>query len=600
MQGTWSTSVGLDLYLELSGTRPRAALEGALRDAVRSGRLAPGTALPSSRSLALDLGIARNTVADAYGQLVAEGWLAARHGSGTWVAERAEALPSRALLQARPAGRGARYDLRPGAPDLALFPRPAWLASARRALTAAPARDLGYADARGLEVLRIAIAEYVARARGVITTPDRIVVCAGFAQGLELLCETLRASGVRTLAVEAYGHSGHRQIAASAGLRLLSLPVDDRGADIAALASPLPATGGPRPAATPSAAAPRAPAVGAPAVRPPGRKVAARGSEATGGPEAGDGREAGGGRVAAGGREVTDGRVAAGGGEATGGRMAAGGREATGGGEATGGRMAAGGGEATGGRMAADGREATGGREAAGGRAGAALLTPAHQFPLGVALAPARRRQAADWAAQTGGLVIEDDYDGEFRYDRQAVGALQSLAPDHVVYAGTASKSLVPGLRLGWLALPGEIAAEVVARKQAAARLSSSLDQLALAEFISSGGYDRQVRRARLAYRQRRDRLVAALAREVPGVQITGIAAGLHVLVRLPAGVAEDDIVARGAARGLALRGLASCRAGDQVLDPALIVGYATPPGHAFSAAVARLCAVLCEAMPDS
>ena len=331
MQGTWATSAGLDLHLELSGTRRRAALETALREAVRSGRLAPGTTLPSSRALALDLGIARNTVAEAYGQLVAEGWLTARHGSGTWVAERAGPRSRQQRPVPGPAGRGPRYDLRPGAPDLASFPRPAWLAAARRALATAPARDLGYCDPRGLEVLRVAIADYVARARGVVTTPDRIVVCAGFAQGLELLCETLRASGARSLAVEAYGHSGHRRIAAGAGLRLTTLPVDDHGADVAALASQV--TGrGPQPRAV--------------------------------------------------------------------------------------------------------------------------LLTPAHQFPLGVALAPARRRQVADWATRTGGLVIEDDYDGEFRYDRQAVGALQSLAPDHVVYAGTASKSLVPGLRLGWLALP--------------------------------------------------------------------------------------------------------------------------------------------------
>ncbi len=192
--------------------------------------------------------------------------------------------------------------------------------------------------------------------------------------------------------------------------------------------------------------------------------------------------------------------------------------------------------------------------------------------------------------------MIEDDYDGEFRYDRQAVGALQSIAPEHVVYAGTASKSLVPGLRLGWLVLPGDLAEEVAARKQTAVRLSSSLDQLALAEFINSGGYDRQVRRARLAYRQRRDRLVSALARDVPEVHVTGIAAGLHVLVRLPAGLAEDDVIGRAAARGLALSGLAGSRAGEQELGPALVVGYATPPGHGFSAAVARLCAVLREA----
>jgi len=226
------------------------------------------------------------------------------------------------------------------------------------------------------------------------------------------------------------------------------------------------------------------------------------------------------------------------------------------------------------------------------------LLTPAHQYPLGVALAPERRRQAADWAVAGNRLIIEDDYDGEFRYDRQAVGALQSLAPDHVVYAGTASKSLVPGLRLGWLVVPDRLVAEMTEIKVAASRLSSSFDQLTLAEFISSGGYDRQVRRARLAYRQRRDRLVGELRRQVPGVGVSGIAAGLHALVRLPAGVAEEDVIAGAAARGLALDGLTSFRAGGpEVAAPALVVGYATPPGHAFSTCVARLCAVLRDAV---
>src|SRR5215472_17141189 len=464
MQGTWSTSAGLDVHLDLSGTRPRARLESALRDAVRSGQLAAGAAMPPSRSLARDLGVARNTVAQAYAQLVAEGWLSARHGSGTWVAQRAEQPPpARSPAASGATARGPRSDLRPGVPDLTAFPRDAWLAAARKALAAAPAADLGYADPRGLEVLRVALAEYLGRARGVRVTPDRIVVCAGFTQGLELVCEVLRASGTRLLAVEAYGHAGHREIAARAGLRFAPLPVDDRGADVAALSS----------------------------------------------------------------------------------------------------------------------------------RAGAVLLTPAHQYPLGAALAPERRRQVADWAVHSGGVVIEDDYDGEFRFDRQAVGALQPLAPEHVVYAGTASKSLVPGLRLGWLALPPALLDPVVAAKAAAGRLSSSLDQLALAELIRSGGYDRQVRRARLAYRRRRDLLRGALARRVPEVSVTGIAAGLHAVIRLPAGVTEDDVVARAAGRGLAALGLASDRASDQDVGPGLVIGYATPPPHLFSAAVARLCAAL-------
>jgi GntR family transcriptional regulator / MocR family aminotransferase len=470
MEETWATSAGLDLHIELSGTRPRAALEAALRDAVRSRRLAAGTALPSSRALAADLGLARNTVADAYGQLVAEGWLAARHGSGTWVAEQAARIPAAGPAGALDVPRGARYDLRPGFPDVSEFPRTAWLGAARRALVAAPARSLaGYGDPAGLPVLRAALATYLARARGVTVTPERIVVCAGFSQGLELLCDLLRSRGERTLAIEAYGHQAHRQVATSAGMNLAPVPVDERGA-------------------------------------------------------------------------------------------------------------------------------LAGGEAPAG--AAAVLLTPAHQFPLGVALAPERRRRVADWAVAGSRLIIEDDYDGEFRYDRQAVGALQSLAPDNVVYAGTASKSLAPGLRLGWLAVPQQLVGEVIEIKRATSRLSSSLDQLALAEFISSGGYDRQVRRARLVYRKRRDWLVSELRRRVPGVAVAGIAAGLHVLVRLPSGVSEEDVIARAAARGLALHGLASFRAGGgPQLGPALIVGYATPPGHAFSTAVARLCAALRDAL---
>jgi GntR family transcriptional regulator / MocR family aminotransferase len=467
MEGTRSTSAGLDLHLELSGTRPRASLEAALRDAVRGGRLAAGTALPASRVLARDLGVARNTVAEAYGQLVAEGWLSARHGSGTWVAERAGQAAATRSATGPALVTGSRYDLRPGVPDVAAFPRAAWLAAARRALAVAPADQLSYADPRGLQVLRVALAEYVGRARGVTTSPDRIVVCAGFAQGLELLCEVLRGTGKRTVAVEAYGHAGHRQIAARAGMRLTALAVDDRGAVVTRL----------------------------------------------------------------------------------------------------------------------------------GAATGAVLLTPAHQFPLGAALAPERRREVVRWAIRTGGVVIEDDYDGEYRYDRQAVGALQPLAPEHVVYAGTASKSLAPGLRLSWLALPARLAADVAAAKRAAGRLSSSLDQLTLAELISSGGYDRQVRRARLAYRRRRDRLVGALASQVPAVRVTGIAAGLHMVVQLPAGLSEADVISQAAARGLTLQGLATSSAGEQDAGPALVVGYATPPAHSYSTAVARLCAVLREAV---
>jgi GntR family transcriptional regulator/MocR family aminotransferase len=185
--------------------------------------------------------------------------------------------------------------------------------------------------------------------------------------------------------------------------------------------------------------------------------------------------------------------------------------------------------------------------------------------------------------------VIEDDYDGEFRYDRQPVGALQALAPDRVIYAGTASKSLVPALRLGWLVVPPRLLDAVVAQLTGG---PSGLDQLILAEFIDSGGYDRQVRRTRLAYRRRRDRLAAALRRQQR--HVTGIAAGLHAVLELPDADAERQVVARAAATGLALEGLDSFRAPGVGADRAgLVIGYGRPPEHAYTTALARLCAVL-------
>ena len=230
------------------------------------------------------------------------------------------------------------------------------------------------------------------------------------------------------------------------------------------------------------------------------------------------------------------------------------------------------------------------------GSADAVLLTAAHQFPIGVPLAARRRAIAIEWALDTGGLLIEDDYDGEFRYDRHPLGALQALAPERVVYAGTASKTLAPGLRLGWLVLPAHLVDEVVAAKALADRGTGAIDQLTLAEFIVSGAYDRHVRRARIIYRRRRDRLVAALGRHAPQVRISGIAAGLHALVELPDPLREDDVVARAAARGLSLQGLGVYAHGSRPHPQALVVGYAKPPEHAFTGAVARLAAVLRDA----
>ncbi len=461
----WAIS-GVDLHVDVGSGRVRATLESALREAVRSGRLPQGVRLPSSRQLAADLGLARNTVADAYGQLVAEGWLVARQGSGTRVARRVAPRDPREHDQMSSSPQ-PRYDLRPGTPDLSSFPTSAWMAAMRRGLATSPVEALGYGDPRGRPELRDALAGYLARARGVRADPARIVVCAGFTQGLALLCNVLLARGASTVAVEAHCLPAGPEIITRSGLRPTLLPVDDDGAAVEMLADE-----------------------------------------------------------------------------------------------------------------------------------SAVVLTPAHQFPLGPSLAPARRSAAVDWAADSGGFVVEDDYDGEFRYDRHPVGAMQALGPDHVVYAGTASKTLAPGLRLAWLVLPDALVDPVVAAKTYADH-TPVLEQLTLAEFIRSGGYDRHVRARRLAYRRRRDALVRVLASDAPSVAVTGVAAGLHALLTLPDGVSEEEVAVRAADRGLRVGRLAeyaTMSTGGHEHPPALVVGYATPPDHAYTGALARLVAALTSA----
>ncbi|SHL68925.1 MocR-like pyridoxine biosynthesis transcription factor PdxR [Actinacidiphila paucisporea] len=466
-----AAGLGRDLHLELAaddgagrGGR-RAVLARALRAAVSAGRLPPGTRLPPYRSLAADLGMARNAVADAYAELVAEGWLTARQGSGTRVADRAAPAPAPDPPPA-PAPRPA-FDLRQGVPHTGSFPRTSWLAASRRALTAAPNDAFGPGDPRGRIELRRALAGYLARARGVRTSPERIVVCSGVAGALRLLATVPQVRSA-PVAVEAYGLPHHRRLLTAAGLRMLPLPVDGRGADPAGLA-----------------------ASGAASV----------------------------------------------------------------------------------------------------------LLTPAHQFPTGVALHPDRRAAAVGWARAAGGLVLEDDYDGELRYDRQPVGAVQGLDPERVAYLGSASKSLSPALRLGWAALPTHLVDAVVAAKGEREPTVSALDQLTLADFIESGGYDRHLRGMRQRYRRRRDQLAAVLAEQAPHIEVTGIAAGLHAVLRLPPGT--EAAVARAAAfQGLAVEALAGFRHPDAPPDTGrdgLVIGYAAPPDNVFTAALVALCRVLPE-----
>ncbi|MGW0787208.1 MocR-like pyridoxine biosynthesis transcription factor PdxR [Streptomyces sp. NPDC002911] len=465
MTDSWA-AFGADLHIEPVGTGLRSGLMNALREAVRTGRLAPGTRLPSSRALAVDLGIARNTVADAYAELVAEGWLTARQGSGTTVAPRATVpVPVARGARGRQVRRRPTHNLLPGSPDLSSFPRAEWLKAARRALTAAPDAAFGYDDPRGRIELRTVLAQYLARARGVYTDPERIVICSGFVHGLTLMGKVLRRHKVPGAAVESHGLDIHWNLLAEAGLRTPCLPVDGLGARTGELG-------------------------GTPGV-------------------------------------------------------------------------------------------------------GAVLLTPAHQFPTGVPLHPDRRAAAVDWARSSGGLILEDDYDGEFRYDRQPVGALQGLDPERVVYMGTASKSLAPGLRLAWMVLPEGLVEEVCEAKGGFGWMSGAPDQLTLAEFIASGAYDRHVRAMRLRYRRRRDQLVEVLAERAPDFRVSGIAAGLHAVLELPEGT-EQSVVQAATWQGLALERLSRFR--HQDAEPGrdgLVIGYGTPSESGWAGALDALCRVL-------
>ncbi|MER6715078.1 PLP-dependent aminotransferase family protein [Streptomyces sp. NPDC000877] len=455
--GRGAASAAWELLLPAASAPPRTrgrALQAALREAVRSGRLAPGTRLPSSRDLAADLGVSRGLVTEAYEQLTAEGYLRSGRGAGTWVGAAVRAARPRAQDLA-PRAPGARADFVPGTPDLSLFPRSAWAAAQRAVLADVPHQDLGYPDPRGLPGLRTTLAGLLARRRGVVADPERIVIVSGVAQATTLLGFALHARGVRAVGVEDPGSPQHDALYAAAGVTAVPLPLDGEGI----------------------------------AIRPL--------------------RESG---------------------------------------------------------------------------VRAVVTTPAHQFPTGIAYSARRRAELLDWARSVDGIVLEDDYDGDFRYDRAPVGALQGLDPDHVAYTGSVSKSLAPGLRLGWLLVPESWAAEIVERKRTMDLGHPALDQALFARFLERGDYDRQLRRCQRAYRERRDALVAALEEHFPGAEVSGIAAGLHVIATLPERYGpEERFLARVTAAGVVVRPLSSCTH-TRPEDPAgakkvrLVLGYAHVP----------------------
>ncbi|MGW2560348.1 MocR-like pyridoxine biosynthesis transcription factor PdxR [Streptomyces sp. NPDC001514] len=476
-------------------------LAGRLRLAIADGRLPVGSRLPPTRLLAAELRVSRGVVTEAYRRLTEDGHVVGRGRGGTTVVAApvtpaASAVPVGPAVPVAPAGSaaaraapvregvpvaaglfsgtpgtgifdavraaGARIDLSPGVPELAAFPRGAWVRTERAVLAELPASGLGYADPRGTPELRLAAANWLGRNRGIRARPDEVIVVAGTAQALGLAAQVLRADGIDRVAVEDPGSLGLRQHLEHWRLDTLPVPVDSRGVRVDALR-----------------------ATGAPAV----------------------------------------------------------------------------------------------------------LLTPAHQFPTGVVLDGARRRELLRWADGDGGLVVEDDYDAEHRYDRPPVPALRSMLPERVLYAGSVSKLLAPALRTGWVLAPPAYRDALVDAKRFADLGNPVLPQLVLARLMESGELERHLRLIRGRHRRRRDAMIAAIGARLPGAEVHGAAAGLHLMITFDAGFADADLAGAALARGVKTQPLSWHRMRPG--PPGLVLGYAlnTP------ASIAEGIALIAEAL---
>lgn len=473
--------VGADfLQLDPAAAPRRGRVEwltARLRTAIVDRTLVAGVRLPATRVLADDLVMARGTVVEAYRRLTEEGLLVANRGGGTVVAERPAAArqlynqppsqwPSQRTGGAPGADRGGvrpdQFDISSGMPDLSAFPRAAWLGAERRVLTTATSRELGYADPQGVPALREALTGWLARSRGVVIHPDRIIVTAGVTGALSLLAQVLRQRGIVACAVEDPGAEGNRRILDHWLDALCPVPVDADGLDVAAL----------------------------------GR---------------------------------------------------------------------------------------TGAR--------AVLVTPAHQFPTGVVLSPERRRDLVTWAETVDGLVIEDDYDAEYRYDRAPLRAVQATAPERVVHVSSLSKVLAPALRIGWMIAPADLHPDLARQRWATDLGSPALPQLALADLINSGALEKHLRALRGRHRQRRDAAVEAIGRHLPACTIEGVAAGVHLVVRLPDHVDDAQVAARAADAGIAVHPLSHHRFVPG--PPGLVIGYGPHPAPRLARAIQLLGALV-------
>ena len=363
MSSSTNSSPVAGLLIDLkrdAGVALHRQIESAIRARIRSGALPGGAALPPTRALAVELGVSRGVVVEAYAQLVAGGYLTSRSGGYTRVARAATGAPP---TDASPRQRSTSGPPRPvvdfgyGRGDFQAFPRAAWLRSFRRALLETPDARFGYLDGRGAPELRSAIATYLNRIRRTAADADAIVITSGYAQAVSLLLGVLAARGARTVAVEdPSADDDARPVARTLGMEVRGVPVDNGGVRVEALED-----------------------------------------------------------------------------------------------------------------LEAD----------------VLILTPSHQWPTGGVLSPQARAAVLAWAQRTGALILEDDYDAEYRYDRSPVGAIHGLDPNRVAYAGTASKTRAPALRLGWLVLPRELVQPTANAKLLADRGSPALDQFAFADSLS-------------------------------------------------------------------------------------------------------------------
>lgn len=450
----------MDIHLALDRAAPlRAQLERELRAAIRSGRLRAGAKLPPSRLLASELEVSRGVVVEAYSQLVAEGYLVARPGDGTRIADGLAQQPPVARAPSG-AARRIRYDLRSGIPDLSHFPRREWQSAMTTVLRELPDAALSYGSRRGLRRLREALTDYLGRVRAVVADPDRVFIATGAAASMSIIWETLRQRGAARVAVEDPGWRAIPETVAQAGLEAIPIAVDEYGLDVSQLER---------------------------------------------------------------------------------------------------------------------------------ARVDAVALSPAHQYPTGAVLAPVRRAQLIAWARRRGALIVEDDYDAEYRYDREPIASLQGLAPDCVAYVGTASKTLAPGVRLGWALVPSHLVGEMAAQHGVARATPSVLTQAVYATLLERGEIDRHLRRTRRVYHARRNALVGALAQWFPASSVGGAAAGLHVIAWLPDGANETTISDVAASRGVAIHTLHHDCAVGAPLGPALVLGYGLTAEPAIPRAVREL-----------